>query len=92
MAKGTAQLQEEGDKNRRKSVDAKNKQAAAKDKSKLDALADTPLTAAEIAFCVYIESRMNNGRRVEKPCPADILRYSKLRGRMDIKAEDKGGE
>jgi hypothetical protein len=83
-AKGTAQLQEEGDKYRRNQVDAKNKNAAANLKAEKEALAKTPLNAEEMAFCRAIEPRMNNGRRADAPCQADVLRFSKLRGRMGI--------
>jgi len=91
-AKGNEQLQSEADTARRKVVDTKNKKAAAKDKSEFDALANTPLTNDEIAFCVTIEPKMNKGRRCDMPCSADILRYSKLKGRMGIKAKAEDGE
>ena len=87
MAKGKKQIQSEAETARKKAVDAKNQQAAAKDKAKTDSLANTPLTAEELAFCQEIEPKMNKGRRAERPCPADILRYSKLRGRMGVKVK-----
>ena len=87
MAKGNAQLHAEGNKNRKAAVDTKNKNAAAKDKEKLDALANVPLNAEEMAFCVATAAQMNKGRRADAPMQADVLRYSKLRGRMDVKAE-----
>ena len=91
-AKGTAQIQSEADIARKKAVDAKNKKAAEKDKADIDSLADTPLTDEELAFCLDIEPKMNKGRKSEKPCSADILRYSKLRGRMGVKAKVEGDE
>ena len=89
MAKGNAQLHAEGDKHRRNTVDAKNKNAAANVKAEIDALSGTPLNAEEMAFCVETEAQMNKGRRADAPMQADVLRYSKLRGRMDIQQTDE---
>lgn len=91
-AKGTAQRQSEAQIARKKEVDAKNTKDAAKAKADIDELADTPLTEEERAFCLDIEPRMNNGRKIEMPCSADILRYSKLRGRVGIKAKVEAQE
>lgn len=91
-AKGKAQLQAEAEVARKKAVDAKNKKAEAKNKADTEKLVNTPLTKEERAFCLDIKSKMNNGRRTEKPCSADILRYSKLKGRMDIVAKVEDGE
>ena len=87
MAKGKKQIQSEAEIARKKAVDVKNQQAAANDKANTDKLANTPLTAEELAFCQEIEPKMNKGRRDERPCPADILRYSKLKGRIDVTAK-----
>ncbi len=87
MAKNAIERESAADIARRKSVDAKHIKDAAKEKLGVDKLADTPLTNAELAFCVSIEAKMNKGRRAEAPCAADILRYSRLKGRMEIKAE-----
>ncbi len=92
MAKGTAQIQSEADIARKKAVDAKNAKAAAKGKAEIEELANTPLTAVELAFCLDIEPKMNKGRKSEMPCSADILRYAKLRGRMDVKAKVEGDD
>ena len=89
MAKGVAQLQSEGDKARRKQVDIANQKQAVKDRAIADKLARTPLTAEERAFCEQTAAKMNCGRHVEKPSAAAILRYSKLRGRIDVVVEDK---
>lgn len=89
MAKGNAQLQKEGDKHRRAAVDTKNKNAASKDKAEIDALANVPLNAEEMTFCVDIAAQMNKGRRADAPMQADVLRYSKLRGRMDVKETEE---
>jgi hypothetical protein len=82
--KGIQQLQAEGTELRKKAVDTKNKNAAANIKAELEALADQPLNAEEKAFCLAIEPKLNAGRKDETPCPADMLRYSMLKGRMDI--------
>ena len=88
--KGVEQLQNEGDKARRKQVDAKNKKDAAKGKADVDKLAKTPLTPSEISFCETVAAKMNCGRQVEAPSAADVLRYSKLRGRLGIEAPEEG--
>ncbi len=86
-AKGVTQLQAEAQVARKKAVDAKNTADAAQATSDFDELADTPLTEEESAFCLDILPRMNEGRKIDMPCSADILRFSKLRGRMGIKAK-----
>ena len=78
VAKGQAQLQEEADNSRKKLVDAKNKAAAKKIEDDAKKLAGTPLNAEEEAFIARIAPKMNKGRHVEKPCPADITRYARL--------------
>lgn len=78
MAKGQEQLQEEADNSRRKLVDAKNRAAAKKLKDDAAKLAGTPLTPEEEAFIARIAPKMNRGRHIEKPCPADITRYARL--------------
>lgn len=87
MAKSKQQIAEAADKARRAKVDEKNKQAAEDVRADMDKLANTPLNPEQLAFCQDVASKMNKGRRDEGPCPADILRYSKLKGRMDIKAK-----
>jgi len=88
MAKGVEQLQNEGDRARRKQVDAEYKKDAAKRKSDAAKLANTPLTDVERAFCEKIAAKMNCGRYVDMPCGADVLKYSKLKGRLDIEVTD----
>lgn len=85
--KGTQQKQAEAERARKKAVDAKNKKAEAENQADIDKLANTPLTDEERAFCLEIEPKMNKGRRDERPCSADILRYSKLIKRKDVKPE-----
>ena len=92
MAKSKKQRESEADVARRKTVDAKNAQSATKEKAILDKLADVPLNAEERAFCLDIEPRMNNGRLREMPCSADILRYSKLKGRIGVVAKVEDNE
>jgi len=88
MAKGVQQLQDEGDKARRKGVDALNVKNEKKQKSEAAKLAKTPLTDKEQAFIAMIEPKMNCGRAVDKPSAAQILRYSKLVKRKDLVAEE----
>lgn len=83
-AMGVAELQAKGDKARRKLVDLGNRQAAARLKEAGDKLANVPLTDEERAYCVETEAKMNSGRHVDTPSAAAILRYSKLRGRLDV--------
>ena len=87
-AKGVQQLQDEGDKARRAGVDALNKEIAANQKKAAGELADTPLNDEEQAFVARIALRMNCGRAIEAPSAAEILRYSKLVGRVDVVAEE----
>ena len=92
MAKGNQQLQTEAEVARKKGVDAKNRNAAAKEKAKVDKLADKPLSKQQMSFCLDIQSKMNNGRRDQMPCSADILRYSQLKDRMGIVAKVEDDE
>ena len=92
MAKSKEQIESDADIARRKSVDAKYKKDAAKEKERLAKLATTPLSNEELAFCLATEARMNKGRRAEMPCPADVMRYSNLKGRMGIKAPAEDAE
>jgi len=89
MAKGQQQLQDEGDKARKNGVDAKNRADAKRAATIAAKLAKTPLTDAEQVFVGLIASKMNNGRHVDKPSAANILKYSKLVGRKDIKPEEE---
>ena len=87
-AKGIQQLQDEGDKARRKAVDALNKKTEANQKKAAGELVGTPLTDEEQEFVAAIALKMNCGRNVDKPSDAQILRYSKLVGRKDVVAEE----
>lgn len=89
-AKSKQEIMDNATNARKKGVDAANKKAFAKEQKEIEALANTPLTAEERAFCGRVASKMNNGRTVDKPQAAEILRYSKLRPRLDIKAEAEG--
>ena len=88
-AKGVQQLQNEGDKTRRKGVDALNKKIAENQKKAAGDLVDTPLTAEEQAFVVAIAAKMNCGRPVNAPSAAEVLRYSRLVGRVDVVAKEE---
>ncbi|MCK5609117.1 hypothetical protein KAR91_45000 [Candidatus Pacearchaeota archaeon] len=90
MAKGKAQLQKDADIARRKAVDAKNAADANREKKAAEKLAKTPLTEKEQAFVVKIAAKMNNGRAVDAPSSAEILKYSKLVGRKDIPRPEEG--
>ena len=70
---------------RRNRVDDQNTDKAIETEAEEDALADVALTAEERAFCTTIAARMNAGRRQNTPAAADILRYSKLKKRYDVK-------
>ena len=70
---------------RKNKVDDKNEEHQVEAEAEEDALADVPLNEAEISFCTSIAARMNNGRRSDQPAAADILRYSKLKKRLDVK-------
>ena len=89
MAKGRAQLQKDADAARKKNVDAKNKADAKQEKAAVDKLAKTPLTDKEQEFVTKIALRMNCGRATEMPRSAEILKYSKLKGRKDIPKPEK---
>ena len=82
--KNKLQLEQEYEDRRRKAVDDKNKADAATSKLSKKKLANTPLSTEEAAFCVETKAKMSNGRRADAPCAADVLRYSRLKGRMDI--------
>jgi hypothetical protein len=89
--KGIEQLQNEGDEARRGQVDKKNTDDAAREDAALKELEGKPLTGEERAFCEKIAAKMNCGRPVEAPSAADVLRYSKLKGRLEVK-DESGGE
>ena len=48
-------------------------------------LANTPLTAEERAFIAEMMPRMNEGRSIMKPTPAEIGRLARLRKRENVK-------
>ncbi len=89
MAKATPQLSKEelekkADIARKKKVDADNRKRA-EDAARAEAkLANTPLDAEEKAFIARIRPKMNKGRPVDQPSPADITRYSRLIKREKI--------
>lgn len=85
MAKSKKQIEDEVDKARKAKVDADNKKTAAKAKADEDKLAKTPLNEEELAFIKEIKPKMNEGRKIAQPSPAEILRYSKLIKRKGVK-------
>jgi hypothetical protein len=82
---GKKDIEEKADKARKAKVDAKNKSDADKAKADEDKLANTPLTQEEKDFIAEIGPKMNEGRKIMQPSPAEILRYSKLIKRKDVK-------
>ncbi|KKN73460.1 hypothetical protein LCGC14_0400350 [marine sediment metagenome] len=83
--KSKKQIEEEADQARRAKVDATNKKKAAKAAEGEAALAKVPLNAEEKAFIARIAPKMNEGRAVMQPSSADVLRYSRLMKRKDVK-------
>lgn len=84
-AKSKKQIEDEADKARRVGVDAENKKRIKDAAQEEEALANKPLTAEEKSFIAEIAPKMNEGRKVMRPSSAEILRYSKLIKRKDIK-------
>lgn len=84
-AKSQEQLEQEADERRKKAVHATTVAKAEEEKAKQEALANKPLTAEEKEFVARIGARMNDGRRVSMPASADILRYSQLKARENVK-------
>ncbi len=85
MAKSRAQLEQEGDDARKRKVDTDNKKAVRKSDDEQTVLAETPLNPEEKAFMAEVGPKMNKGRRVDMPSSADILRFSQLKARADVK-------
>jgi len=84
-AKSKVEIEAEADKARKAQVDATNKKkakAAAEQEAKN---ANVPLNDEEKAFIARIAPKMNEGRMVMQPSPAEILRYSQLIKRKDVK-------
>ena len=82
---GKKEIEDKADKARKAKVDAKNKEAATKAKAEEDKLAKTPLTDEERAFIAEIAPKMNEGRKIAQPSPAEIQRYARLIKRKDVK-------
>lgn len=87
--KGQQQLEAEADVARRKAVDLANAKAAEKVAAEQERLAKIPLTADEKKFVAEIGARMNDGRRTTMPTSAEILKFSRLKARME---GQKGGK
>lgn len=85
VAKSQEQLEQEAEEARKKAVHARNVKKAAEEATKQEALAKTPLNAEEKAFVTRIGAQMNIGRRIMMPASADILRYSQLKARENVK-------
>lgn len=83
--KSKKELENIADKARKAGVDADNKKRAAAAAKKEAEDAGVPLNAEEKAFIARIAPKMNEGRMVMQPSPAEILRYSQLIKRRDVK-------
>lgn len=83
-AKSKKQIEEEADKARKAKVDARNKKRAEAAAKKEAEDANIPLNAEEKDFIARIAPKMNEGRAVNQPSPAEILRYSQLIKRKDV--------
>ncbi len=84
VVKSKKQLEEEADKARKAAVDAANKKKVEDATEKESKLANIPLSDEERAFIADIRPKMNKGRKVEQPSPAEILRYSRLIKREQV--------
>ena len=84
-AKSKEELEKIADKARKAKVDAENQEKIKKAAAEEAKLAKTPLTAEERAFITHIAPLMNEGRAIAQPSAAEILRYSKLLKRKDVK-------
>lgn len=81
------------DKARRERVDDKNAEKVIDAEAEEDALANVPLKQHERDFCDQIAAKMTpkdfrghiSARKNSLPAAADILRYSKLKKRLDVK-------
>lgn len=82
---GKKEIEEKADKARKAKVDEANKKVAAKAEAEKDRLAKTPLNAEELAFIARIAPKMNEGRKIAQPSPAEIQRYARLITRKDVK-------
>jgi hypothetical protein len=78
---------------RRERVDDKNAEKAIEAEAEEDKLANVPLTQPERDFCDQVAAKMTpkdfrgdiSARKNSLPPAADILRYSKLKKRYDLK-------
>ncbi len=85
MAKSKQEIEEAADKARKAKVDAANKKKIVDAAKKEAQLADTPLNKEEKDFLARIEPKMNEGRAIMQPSSAEVLRYSQLIKRIDVK-------
>lgn len=83
--KSKVELEKEADRIRKAEVDAHNKKVAEKARTEAEKMANIPLTDEERAFIAEIEPKMKEGRKIMQPSSAQILRYSKLIKRKDVK-------
>ena len=79
------EIEAKADKARRAKVDADNKKKAKEAAEKEAKLAKTPLNDEERAFLAKMAPKMNEGRAIMQPSPAQMLRYSQLVKRKGVK-------
>ncbi len=87
--KSKVDLEVEAEKIRKAAVDKANKEVADKAARDKIILSNIPLTNEERDFLVSTAAKMNKGRKVDQPSPAEILKYSKLIERENVTSENK---
>lgn len=85
MAKSKVEIEATADKARRAKVDRANKKKPRELADEAAALANKPLNGEEKAFIARIGPKMSEGRAIMQPSSAEILRYSQLILRKDVK-------
>ena len=85
--RGGKAIEEAAEKARKAHVDAENRKKALREKAAEEVLANTPLTDEEKAFIAKTTPKLKEGRAIMQPSPAEILRYSKLVKRKNVKGE-----
>ena len=85
---GQKENDEKAEKAQKEKVDRMNKKKA-DDIAKAEAmLAKTPLNDEEKAFVAKMKPKLSEGRAIMQPTQAEMLRYSQLIKRIDVKAKE----
>lgn len=79
------EAEEAADKLRKAKVDEENIKRQKLAEAEEAKLAKVPLTLEERAFIAEMTPKMNNGRQIDQPSPAQIGRYARLLKRKDVK-------